>query len=116
MLREVGDYFRRLAGEVEKGVLSAVPPEVRAGTRPFRVPRFTRTLSEWLNLLMDTGGSYSNVWANRALVLQCHFDLVTVHGTISPAKSLGYPRPEPFFAPLAVPTVNCAIGPKVLLW
>jgi hypothetical protein len=41
------------------------------------------------------------------LVLQCHFDLVTVHGTIA-LKSFDYPRPEPFFAPLAVPTVNCA--------
>ena len=53
--REVGDYFRRLDGEVEEWIFSAVPPEVRAGTRPFRVPRFTRTLSEWLNLLIDTG-------------------------------------------------------------
>jgi hypothetical protein len=31
------------------------PPEVRETTRPFRVPRFTRTLSEWLNLLVDAG-------------------------------------------------------------
>jgi len=53
--REVGGYFRRLNGEVEEWVFSAAPPEVRAGTRPFRVPRFTRTLSEWLNLLIDTG-------------------------------------------------------------
>jgi SAM-dependent methyltransferase len=53
--REVGDYFRRLDGEVEEWIFSAVPPEVRAGTRPFRIPRFTRTLSEWLNLLIDTG-------------------------------------------------------------
>jgi hypothetical protein len=51
----VGDFFRRLDGEVEEWIFSAVPAEVRAGTPPFRVPRFTRTLSEWLNLLIDTG-------------------------------------------------------------
>jgi SAM-dependent methyltransferase len=53
--REVGGYFRKLNGEVEEWLFSAVPPEVHAGTRPFRVPRFTRTLSEWLNLLIDAG-------------------------------------------------------------
>ena len=42
-------------GEVEEWLFSAAPPEVHADTRPFRVPRFTWTLSEWLNLLIDTG-------------------------------------------------------------
>ena len=49
------------------------------------------------------------------LVLQCHLDLVTVHGTVAP-KSFDYPRPEPFFAPFAVSTVDRALGPKLLLW
>ena len=53
--REVGDYFRKLYGEVEEWLFSAAPPEVRADTRSFHVPRFTRTLSEWLNVLIDTG-------------------------------------------------------------
>ena len=54
--REVGDYFRKLEGEVEEWIFSAAPPEVRAGIPPFCVPpRFTRTLSEWLNLLIDAG-------------------------------------------------------------
>jgi SAM-dependent methyltransferase len=30
-------------------------PETREGLRPFRVPRFTHTTSEWLNLLVDGG-------------------------------------------------------------
>jgi len=34
---------------------SAAPPEVKAGLRKFRVPRFPRTLSSWLNLLLDAG-------------------------------------------------------------
>ncbi len=53
--REVEDYFRRLNGDVEEWLFSGAPPEARVDTRPFRVPRFTRTVSEWLNLLIDTG-------------------------------------------------------------
>ncbi len=52
---EVGDYFRNLDGEVSEWLFSAAPPEVRQGLRPFRTPRFTRTLSQWLNLLVETG-------------------------------------------------------------
>lgn len=36
-------------------IFSFVPPEVREEVRPFRVPRFTRTLSRWLNLLIEAG-------------------------------------------------------------
>jgi ubiquinone/menaquinone biosynthesis C-methylase UbiE len=53
--RGVGGYFRTMNGEVEEWLFSGAPPEVRASTRPFRVPRFTRPLSQWLNLLIDTG-------------------------------------------------------------
>jgi len=52
---EVGGYFRRLDGEVEEWIFSATPPEMREGLRPFRVPRFTRPLSAWFNLLLDSG-------------------------------------------------------------
>ncbi len=52
---EVGDYFRRIDGEVKEWLFSAAPPDVRAGLRPFRIPLFTKTLSEWLNLLISSG-------------------------------------------------------------
>ena len=52
---EVGDYFRNLEGEVTEWLFSAAPAEARAGLPKFRTPRFTRTLSQWLNLLIDTG-------------------------------------------------------------
>lgn len=53
---EVGDYFRHLGGEqVDEWLFSAAPAAAKAGLRPFRVPRFTRTLSDWLNLLTETG-------------------------------------------------------------
>ena len=38
-------------------ILAALPPEVRANFEPFETPRFTRTLSGWLNLMLETGFS-----------------------------------------------------------
>jgi SAM-dependent methyltransferase len=52
---EVGDYFRNLEGEVSEWLFSAAPPEAKAGLPKFRTPRFTRTLSQWLNLLIGVG-------------------------------------------------------------
>ena len=52
---EVGAYFRKLEGEIEEWIFSAAPPEVREDLHPFRVPRYTRPLSEWLNLVVKRG-------------------------------------------------------------
>lgn len=52
---EVGDYFRNLQGEISEWIFATAPPEVTKGLRKFRVPRFTRTIAQWLNLLLDTG-------------------------------------------------------------
>lgn len=52
---EVGGYFRNLDGDVMEWLFSAAPPEVKEGLPKFKVPRFTRTLSQWLNLVIGTG-------------------------------------------------------------
>ena len=52
---EVADYFRNMQGDVVEWLFSGAPPQVRESLPKFKVPRFTRTLSQWLNLLMDTG-------------------------------------------------------------
>jgi SAM-dependent methyltransferase len=52
---EVGDYFRNLDGDIEEWMFCAAPEEATAELPKFRVPRFTRTLSQWLNLLIDGG-------------------------------------------------------------
>jgi SAM-dependent methyltransferase len=52
---EVGDYFRNLNGEIAEWLFGAAPPHVKHGMRKFKIPRFTRTVSQWLNLLVDTG-------------------------------------------------------------
>ena len=52
---EVGDYFRNLDGVITEWLFSAAPPQVKEGLPKFKVPRFTRTLSQWLNLLIEVG-------------------------------------------------------------
>jgi len=36
-------------------LFGAAPPEVKQGLPKFKTPRFTRTVSQWLNLLIETG-------------------------------------------------------------
>jgi ubiquinone/menaquinone biosynthesis C-methylase UbiE len=52
---ELGDYFRNLNGEIDEWIFKAAPPFVKMGLPKFKVPRFTRTVSQWLNLLIETG-------------------------------------------------------------
>ncbi len=52
---EVGGYFHGGEGEVKEWFFSAAPPEVREELPPFRVPIFMRTLSSWLNRLVEVG-------------------------------------------------------------
>jgi SAM-dependent methyltransferase len=52
---EVGDYFRNLDGAIAEWLFGAAPPSVKHGLPLFKIPRFTRTVSQWLNLLIDTG-------------------------------------------------------------
>ena len=51
----VGDYFRRLNGEPEEWIFGAAPEVLKRRFPKFRIPRFTRTLSGWLNLVIDAG-------------------------------------------------------------
>jgi ubiquinone/menaquinone biosynthesis C-methylase UbiE len=55
----VGNYFgleeTRPDQDVEQWYFSAAPPEVKARTRQFRIPRFFRTLSEYVNTLIESG-------------------------------------------------------------
>ena len=52
---EVGDYFRDLNGEMSEWLFGAAPPEAKLGMAKFKAPRFTRTMSQWLNMLVETG-------------------------------------------------------------
>ena len=52
---ELGRYFDRTNGEIDRWTFSAAPPETRRLYPPFEIPRFHRTLSEWLNAVVDVG-------------------------------------------------------------
>jgi ubiquinone/menaquinone biosynthesis C-methylase UbiE len=71
---EVGRYYEQDAGRVEEWIFSAAPPAVREGLRPFRVPRFHRTLSAWVNTIVGAGWTIE--WmeepsASDEVVAQC---------------------------------------------
>src|SRR5262245_4087678 len=63
---EVGEYFRNLNGELTEWLFRAAPPKVKWGLRKLKTPRFTRTISEWLNLLVDTGFLIERIEEPRA--------------------------------------------------
>ena len=52
---EVGDYFDSREGDVDEWLFGAAPAPAKRGLRKFTIPRFTRTLSQWLNLIVGTG-------------------------------------------------------------
>jgi ubiquinone/menaquinone biosynthesis C-methylase UbiE len=52
---EVGQYFERVDGKIDRWLFSAAPHHVKAGLKPFEVPVFHRTLAEWLNAVMQAG-------------------------------------------------------------
>jgi ubiquinone/menaquinone biosynthesis C-methylase UbiE len=51
----VKDYFTNLNGEIDEWIFNAAPKQLTEKMRKFRIPRFTRTLSEWLNMLIRIG-------------------------------------------------------------
>jgi SAM-dependent methyltransferase len=52
---ELARYFDEVEGEVEVWKFSAAPEEERDKVEPFRVPRFHRTLSRWVGLILAAG-------------------------------------------------------------
>jgi len=52
---EIGGYFDPPSGRVDEWIFTGAPPELREGLRRFRVPCLHRTLSWWLNAVVDAG-------------------------------------------------------------
>jgi ubiquinone/menaquinone biosynthesis C-methylase UbiE len=52
---EVGDYYLGREGAIDEWLFKAAPAEVKQGMRKFRIPRFSRTLSQWLNFIIASG-------------------------------------------------------------
>lgn len=52
---QVSDYFRRTSGEIETWRFNNAPQEINERHAPFTVPRFHRTLSDWISLSVASG-------------------------------------------------------------
>ena len=63
---EVGRYFDRVDGEIDRWLFSAAPAGAKACWKPFEVPRFHRTLAEWLNAAIAAGFSLERLAEPRA--------------------------------------------------
>jgi ubiquinone/menaquinone biosynthesis C-methylase UbiE len=53
----IARYFDCVEGELEIWSFSSLPADERAKSEPFRVPRFHRTLSAWVDLILQAGFS-----------------------------------------------------------
>lgn len=49
---EIARYFDGVDGEIETWCFSSLPPEVKSVVKPFRVPIFHRTLSQWVEMMV----------------------------------------------------------------
>jgi ubiquinone/menaquinone biosynthesis C-methylase UbiE len=62
---EVGRYFDRIDGRIDRWLFGAAPRDLKSQYKPFEVPRFHRTLSEWLNMIVDAGFAIERVCEPR---------------------------------------------------
>ncbi|WP_376709997.1 class I SAM-dependent methyltransferase [Pseudochrobactrum lubricantis] len=51
----VADYFENIDGSLETWLFSSVPQTEREQHKPFNIPRFHRTLSEWIGMINAAG-------------------------------------------------------------
>ena len=52
---EVGGYFQSINGQVDEWIFGAAPAHLKNSLPKFKTPKFSRTLSHWINALTETG-------------------------------------------------------------
>jgi ubiquinone/menaquinone biosynthesis C-methylase UbiE len=52
---EVGEYFKNLNGEIDEWIFGAAPAGLTQSLRKFRIPKFSRTLTQWINAVISAG-------------------------------------------------------------
>ncbi|MFB9952292.1 class I SAM-dependent methyltransferase [Rhizobium puerariae] len=52
---QIADYFDETEGRIERWLFSDIPPEEREKLTPFSIPRFHRTLSNWVAMIVEAG-------------------------------------------------------------
>ena len=52
---QISDYFDEADGKVERWTFSSIPKEEAATLKPFSIPRFHRTLTTWVSMIVEAG-------------------------------------------------------------
>jgi len=52
---QISDYFDEADGKIERWVFSSIPDEEKAKLTPFSIPRFHRTLTTWVSMVVEAG-------------------------------------------------------------
>lgn len=52
---EIADYFDESDSRIERWIFSSIPQTERAMLTPFAIPRFHRTLSTWVSMIVGAG-------------------------------------------------------------
>jgi SAM-dependent methyltransferase len=81
---EVAGYFDDTAGRVDCFWFSPVPQEERARVAPFRVPRFHRTLGEWVGFIRQAGLVIEELREPRATPEQAQAQPVVEDSRVAP--------------------------------
>ncbi len=81
---EVARYFDGTDGEVESWWFETVPHEERRKVAPFRVPRFHRTLSTWIDFIVDAGLIIEKMAEPRATIEQAEAEPVVADTRVAP--------------------------------
>ncbi len=63
---EVGRYFEQIDGRIDRWSFGNAPAEIRAKFPQFEVPRFHRTISDWINVIIESGLSLERLSEPRA--------------------------------------------------
>jgi ubiquinone/menaquinone biosynthesis C-methylase UbiE len=69
-----GEYFTRKQGLTDEWIFGAAPRKLKDTLRNFKIPRFQRTLSDWLNSLIATGFQIEQVaepYADEKTAVEC---------------------------------------------
>jgi len=81
---EIGRYFDSAIGEVETWWFSTLPAEERQSVAPFRVPRFHRTLSAWVQSICNAGFSIEQLSEPCATAEQAAAEPVIADTLVAP--------------------------------
>ncbi|WP_117193826.1 class I SAM-dependent methyltransferase [Rhizobium terrae] len=52
---QISDYFDESDGRIERWLFSEIPAEERLKLTPFSIPRFHRTLTTWVSMVVEAG-------------------------------------------------------------